>query len=116
MSIQPGLPLHPINPKKPIIPTSPKHASVPLDPSVLTNAASPFEDFHSFKRRKELLHLRELEEIWSFLHCSSKGPILDVYMYLKDMVNDGTDVVKETAERMIDYLDSTRIYANNNNK
>ena len=82
---------------------------VPLDPTVIGSVLAPFDDFDAFRRRKELQKLRELEEIWAFVRSKHKGPIMDVYFYLQDLCEESSDLVFDTASRILDFLDATRI-------
>lgn len=103
-------PVGPFHPNHPIIPRNTEPAKqVPLDPTVISSMISPFHDFDEFRRKKELKQLRELEEIWAFIQSKTKGPIMDVYFYLHDLMDTPSELVRNTAERILDYLNSTRM-------
>ena len=71
---------------------------------------SPFSflDEHTIKRKKERKRLQDLKEIWKYIQCSQKGELLDIYLHLNDMMSESSsDTIKDTANTMIEYLDST---------
>ena len=61
------------------------------------------------RKRKERQLLKDLNEIWEFLHTPIKGSIMDVYVHLHDLSNNESQQVKSQAESILDFLDGTRM-------
>ncbi|MDC0036659.1 hypothetical protein OAJ27_00250 [bacterium] len=61
------------------------------------------------KRKKERESLEELNQIWQFLQSPLKGSVMDVYDYLHDIKEGNSTTVSQTAESILDFLDSTRM-------
>ncbi|RAP29829.1 hypothetical protein DID78_03035 [Candidatus Marinamargulisbacteria bacterium SCGC AG-343-D04] len=79
-------------------------------PQRIESVLSPFSslDEHTIKRKRERKRLQDLKEIWKYIQCSKKGGMLDIYLYLTDMMSESSsDTIKDTANTMIEYLDST---------
>ena len=99
--------------KHSLLPSSTKDVTLKQtlpSPQHIESVLSPFSflDEHSIKRKKERKRLQDLKEIWKYIQCTKKGEMLDIYLYLNDMMAESSsDTIKDTANTMIEYLDST---------